>query len=244
LAVSSGSTAISAANKSAPAMPSIMQWWALMTTAKRSPASPSMNHISHSGRLALSGCERMRPARPPLPLAHVAGPRHRGMADVIAQVEVLVVDPDRPPEQRDGRQALAKPRPRRQCRLDLPEEPREIEAALRGPQRRQVVEADGTDVHGGCRPLEIEKCLVRGREPFVMRGGHAGFRREPSVPLSSCTLRMLVWRTIFLPVPRPPRSAGELADCSQTREAWEGSAAGNYRSMRFVDTKTQLESNS
>ncbi len=47
---------------STPEMPSTSAWWVLDSTAKRSSASPSTSHSSHSGRVRSSGWEKTRPA--------------------------------------------------------------------------------------------------------------------------------------------------------------------------------------
>ena len=45
-----GSRSSSTAKMSAPAMPSIMAWWVLLTMAQRPPSRPSTSQVSHSGR--------------------------------------------------------------------------------------------------------------------------------------------------------------------------------------------------
>ena len=46
-----------------PEAPSIMQWWILVISAKRSPpSSPSITQFSQSGRRRSSGCDMMRAA--------------------------------------------------------------------------------------------------------------------------------------------------------------------------------------
>ena len=47
---------------STPETPSTSAWWVLESRAKRSSATPSTSHSSHSGRSRSSGWENTRPA--------------------------------------------------------------------------------------------------------------------------------------------------------------------------------------
>ena len=91
----SGEIDIRICERSMPEAPSIMQWWVLLISAKRSPPSrPSTTQISQSGRARSSCCDMMR-ADQPLELRGRARLRQRGVADVVVEVEARVVDPDR-----------------------------------------------------------------------------------------------------------------------------------------------------
>ena len=88
-------------------MPSIMQWWTFVMTAKRSaPARPSTIHISHSGFERSSCCDDDATGEP-LQLSLVPGPRQARVTDVVVDVEVLVVDPRRMPVDRQVSEDLA-----------------------------------------------------------------------------------------------------------------------------------------
>ena len=101
--------------RSMPATPSTMQWWTLVMSAHRSPASPSTIHVSHSGRWRSSSCDMSRPIRL-LEIVLAAGRRERRVADVVLEVEVRVVDPHRPAQvERDEPHPLAVPREQRRA---------------------------------------------------------------------------------------------------------------------------------
>ena len=75
-------------------MPSMAAWWALVSTAKRPPATPSISHTSHSGRLLSSWVDISSPASF-RQLGGAAGCRHCDVADVPTEVELRIVDPPR-----------------------------------------------------------------------------------------------------------------------------------------------------
>ena len=80
---------------STPEMPSTIAWWVLVRIAKRSRSSPCASHSSQSGLERSSCWEKTRPAsRFSCVLAARLG--QRGVADVVGQVEVDVVGPERP----------------------------------------------------------------------------------------------------------------------------------------------------
>ncbi len=75
-------------------MPSTRIWWDLDRIANRPSSRPSIRYISHSGRLRSSGRAMIRATRSSS-CVHRARTRHRGLAHVVGQVEVVVVDPHR-----------------------------------------------------------------------------------------------------------------------------------------------------
>ncbi len=90
----SGERSNSTVARSMPAMPSIREWWVFVISAKRSSLRPSISHISHSGLERSSCWEKIR-AVEALQLLPAARRRQRGVADVVLEVEVRVVDPHR-----------------------------------------------------------------------------------------------------------------------------------------------------
>ncbi len=97
---------------STPETPSTSAWWVLQIIANRAlpsgpGARPSTRWTSHSGLWRSSGIAKSRPARR-RELLVGAGTRQRRVAHVVAEVEVRVVDPDRPAlVERDERELLA-----------------------------------------------------------------------------------------------------------------------------------------
>ena len=78
---------------STPETPSTMQWWVLATIAKRPPSSPSTSQSSQSGFERSSCWEKTRAARF-RSCSSLPGAGQGGVADVVVEVEVGVVDPD------------------------------------------------------------------------------------------------------------------------------------------------------
>ena len=88
-----------------PAMPSIIAWWLLDSSAKPPSARPSTSHSSHSG-LERSSCWEKTRAERLQSCSSLPGRGQRGVADVVLEVEVRVVDPQRPAgRRRAGRRA-------------------------------------------------------------------------------------------------------------------------------------------
>ena len=116
----SGAVSNSTVTMSTPEMPSTRAWWVLQTSAKRPPSTPSTTQISHSGLSRSSCCASTRPGEG-AELLLGARRRERGLADVVAQVQVRVVHPARPalPE-RHERELLAIARDEMQPALDAP----------------------------------------------------------------------------------------------------------------------------
>ena len=125
----SGARSIKTEISSAPAMPSIMQWCVLEISAKRSASSPSTNHISHSGFPRSSCCDMMRPTSR-LSASSSPGRGSRGVANVVGDIEVIVVDPDRMSFARHPRNPLAEARHAVEACFDRRTHAIDVEAAL------------------------------------------------------------------------------------------------------------------
>ena len=91
----SGARSTIASARSTLAMPSPSAWWVLMISPTSSSSSPSITHISQSGRARSSAidCTRLTSS---IELIAVAGSGQGGEPEVVVEVEVGVVDPDRP----------------------------------------------------------------------------------------------------------------------------------------------------
>ena len=83
-----------AASTDAPLTPSRMAWCTLATSAVRSPSSPSTTCISQSGRLG-SSWRLMTPATKASSSGCPPGEGRLARLDVVVEVELGVVDPDR-----------------------------------------------------------------------------------------------------------------------------------------------------
>ena len=135
---------------STPETPSTSAWWLLPTIAKRSPSRPSTSHSSHSGLRAVELLGE-DPRREVAQLLLGAGRRQRGLAHVVVEVEVGVVDPDRPAlVEGDEAQLLAEARHQVQARLD-------VVAELVVGGRRALEDDRRGDVHVGAGPLHVEE---------------------------------------------------------------------------------------
>ena len=182
--VASGLRSMTTASRSVPATPSTSAWCVLDSMAQRPSSSPSTTQISHSGFDRSSCCAMTRPTSLRSSLSP-PGRRERRVAQVVLDVEVRVVHPDRPPElQRDELDLLAVARDQVQLgvhhRHDVPE-----------GRRRALEDGDGRDVHVGHVVLDVEERRVQGaqtvrahRPPFGGASGpHAttGRRRTPGV---------------------------------------------------------------
>ena len=103
----SGEESNSTVAMSTPETPSTSAWWVLDNSAKRSSASPSTSHNSHSGLAAVKGL-REHAAGESFQLIVAPGARQRGVADVVGDVEVRIIDPHRASlVERDEGQPLA-----------------------------------------------------------------------------------------------------------------------------------------
>ena len=132
-------------------------------SAKPPSPRPSTSHISHSGFVRSSALGE-EAAGEVLQLLLAAGRGQAGVAQVVAQVEVRVVDPDRAAlVERDLGEALAKARHEVQARLD-------VLAQLVVRRRRPVEDRDRRDVQPRARPSRgagttrrAPRCGGRGR---------------------------------------------------------------------------------
>ena len=97
---------------------------------------------------------RHDPGRESFQLAVVARRGQGRVAHVVLEVEVGVVDPDRPAEaERDGGELLAEPR-------DLLESPLDHVFHVFVVGRRPLEDGDTPHVHVGVRPLQVQEELV------------------------------------------------------------------------------------
>ena len=143
---------------STPETPSTRQWWVLQTIAKRSSSSPSTSHISHIGFVAVELLGEHAAGEVAQLLLARRG-REGGVADVVVEVEVGVVDPDRPAlVERDERELLAKARHQVQPGL-------QVLAELVVGGRRAVEDHRRGDVHVGPVALEVQERGVEAGEP-------------------------------------------------------------------------------
>ena len=125
--------------------PSTSEWWVLKISAKRSPVRPSISQLSHSGFERSSGCESIRAASRNS-CSSVPGAGQRRVADVVLDVEVRVVDPQRAAGlQRRRRQLLAVARHEVQPAADVVQELIEV-------RRRSFEQQHAADVHVRSRP--------------------------------------------------------------------------------------------
>ena len=100
----------------------------------------------------------------------VAGARQGGVADVVVEVEVLVVDPHRAADSGTQGQPLAVARVVRRPRLAGGEDALLIQTAtVRGAQRLGIEESHRADVHVRRVALDLQERAVERREALVVR---------------------------------------------------------------------------
>ena len=144
---------------STPETPSTSAWWLLPMIAKRSSVRPSTSHSSQSGLLRSSCWEKIRAAEVAQLLVG-ARRRQRGLAHVVVEVEVRVVDPDRPAlVEGDEAQLLAEARHQVQARAD-------VVAELGVGRRRALEDAGRGDVHVGAGALHVEEGGIESGQSF------------------------------------------------------------------------------
>ena len=138
---------------STPETPSTRQWWLLQTIANRSSGEPVDDpHLPE--RLRAVEALREGPGREGPELLLVAGGGQGGVADVVVEVEVRVVDPDRAAlVERDEPQLLAEAGDEVQPRF-------EVVAELVEVRRRAVEDHRRGDVHVGSVALQVEEGRV------------------------------------------------------------------------------------
>ena len=121
------------ASRSVPDTPSTSAWCVLASMAQRPSSRPSTTQISHSGLERSSCCAMTRPTSLRSSLSP-PGDGQRGVAQVVLDVEVRVVHPDRPPElEGDEPDLLAVARD--QVELGRPPWRRRRRTAAAGPRR-------------------------------------------------------------------------------------------------------------
>ena len=139
--------------------------------AKRSPSRPSASHISQSGfgAVELLGED---PRREVAQLLLGAGRRQRGLAHVVVEVEVGVVDPDRP-ALAEGHEAqlLAEARDEVEARGD-------VLAELLVAGGRALEDRRRGDVHVGALSLHVQERGVEPGEPILTHGGSSHTARQ------------------------------------------------------------------
>jgi hypothetical protein len=157
----------------APAAPSIMQWCTLFKSAKLLAALQSLDHPDLPERARAVERTREDPARELAQLIERARAREREVAQVVADVEVAIVDPHRPALERRPRELLAIARDPVQHRLDRAAVAREVDAAVRVAQRARLEDRDRADVHRRVLALRPQERGVLRRESFVGITSHA-----------------------------------------------------------------------
>ena len=208
------------ASNSVPDTPSTMQWCVLDTIAQRSPSTPSTIQISHSG-LDRSSCWDMM--RPTSRRSSSSAPRRRqrGVADVVLDVEVRVVLPQRSPEvRRHPPHDLAVARHEgelgRHHRREVPI-----------PGRRAGEDADRADVHVRDRVLNVQERGVE-RTQTVGHRLHGSAGRSPPPWLPRRRRRGSRGRRRRGPGPPPyPRARGAAALAPGfSRRSWRAPRRG------------------
>ena len=146
---------------STPATPSTRAWCVLLTSAKRLRSRPCTSQSSQSGFERSSACENT-PPRDVLQLLLGPGRRKRGVAHVVGEVEVGVVDPERSSRlHRRERQLLAESRYEVQAAAHVVEE---VVVA----RRRALEDQDGADVHVAVGALVRQERGVDRRQSVEM----------------------------------------------------------------------------
>ena len=104
----------------------------------------------------------------PLQLLVGAGPRKGDVANVVVDVEVLIIDPDWVLLDRHPHDPLAIPRNHVHLRRYEVLQPLDVDATIRLRKRPGTEDRDRTNVHVRRPRLEREKRVVQRREPFIV----------------------------------------------------------------------------
>ena len=145
---------ISTASRSVPETPSTSAWCVLASMAQRPSSSPSTTQISHRGFVRSSGWDITRPTSLRSSLSP-PGDGERGVTEVVLNVEVRVVHPDRAPQlERDEAHLLAEARDEVESGVDH----RHNVAVGR---RRPFEDRHRGDVHVGHVVLNVEERRVQ-----------------------------------------------------------------------------------
>src|SRR5581483_4768819 len=115
---------------------------------------------------------RHHPADQTLQLTVVPRARQARVADVEAQVEMVVVDPDRVSLERHPRDPLAVARDPVEAGREVAPDAIDVHAARRRRERPRVEHGDAAEMHVRVRVLEHEERAVLRGEPFVACGRH------------------------------------------------------------------------
>ena len=147
---------------STPEIPSTSAWWVLQISAKRSVADLVDEPDLPQRLLAVELLREHAPGEP-AQLLVARGRRQRGVAHVVADVEVRVVDPHgRDGAERREREPLAVARDEVQAGVDVRDE-----VVVR--RRRALEEQHGAHVHVGAVLLESQKGGVEAGQPVGVR---------------------------------------------------------------------------
>jgi hypothetical protein len=107
-------------------------------------------------------------------LIHASGPRQAGVAQVVVEVEVVVVLPDRMPLDRDPLELLPEARRQVQPGLDASADGLEVDTAVGTQQRPGIEDEGGGGVREPARALERQKGRALCTESFVGVACHGG----------------------------------------------------------------------
>ncbi len=117
-----------------------------------------------------------------LQLRVVARAGQGGVADVVAEVEVVVVDPHGLVEDGDPAETMAVARHEMQAPRDLVANPLDVDAARRQRQWSRLEEDQAAEVHVCGRVLEMEERAILRGNPFVEGVVHCGCARSTQLP--------------------------------------------------------------
>ena len=199
----SGLRSMITASRSVPEIPSTSAWCVLASIAQRPSSRPSTTQISQSGLERSSCCAITRPTSLRSSLSP-PGSGQRRVAQVVLNVEVRIVDPDRSPQlERDGADLLAVARDEVELGLHHGDDVAE-------GRRRALEDGDRGDVHVGHVVLNVEeRCVQRAQAIRTHRDPPFGLLPDADYP----------WRG-----PRFPGSAGGAAASGSPSAARAGVA--------------------
>ena len=170
--VGSGVKSSSTVATSTPETPSTSAWCVFWMSPTLPPSSPSTNHSSHSGRVAVEQLRLDACRSASSSCSHDPGLRQRGEAHVVRDVEAVVVDPDRPALlERHRHQPLAEARDQVQPgrrRAGGPRASRNRPESSKNGAPSKI--ADRAHVHRGLEPLQVQERRVERAEPVVAHG--------------------------------------------------------------------------
>ncbi len=218
---------------STPETPSTRAWWVLSIRAKRFRSSPWTSQISQSGLERSSACEKTRPAML-RSCSSEPGRRQRRVAHVVGEVEVRIVDPERPAglDRREG-ELLPEAGDHVQAAAHV------LEQVLVG-RRRSLEDHDRADVHVRVGRLVRQERRVDRAQPVHVSLCHT--RVKPSFSVDRCGRYPSPGRAVHLrkhqdgTLAGPARGAARLLRGRRPRRA-DGRARA--RSLRRADLRPQ-----